>query len=253
MALNLNKQPEKKTDVKEEKVVAEAPATEGAEVTYGTACGDLAFVCPLGNPANPDSTRTKLPDGTVDVKTTSTIVGYKFKLLKDMDIPNCGTNDGFIKDPMNFEKIDWKAHKAGDVVALTPFETAYLLSQPQFNGSCTGGEIPVSCVYLNKAIQGKQGLATVSAAASTPRVSLRAANGSIKSHAIEDVLTYVLEKQENGVNRKIKTIKPGFEKWAPLAKNNVRKATGGSRKAVDPTKVANKNATAFLAYVNSRK
>lgn len=262
MALNING---KKKDVAEaavaeavvEEAVQEAVAAPAVDMEIlGTARAKLAFVCPLGDPSNPDTTKITLPDGSPSKKVTSTIVGYKFRVLEEMMVPDCGTNDGFKKDAMNYDNIDgWKKAAAGEVIKLTPFETALLLSQPQFNGGCEGGEKPVSCVYQKNAPKTKDGkVATVSAASGTPRVSLRANVGSIKDFDIEDVLTY--EKVEvNGVTRKKRTIISGFEKWAPLAKDTAKKVAGGSREkaSADPTKVANENAAHFLAFVNSRK
>lgn len=254
MALNVN--PKAVAPKKEaapvataEAPVAETQATEDGTV-YGSARNDLAFVCPLGDPSNADTTRVKGADGQVSTKVTSTIVGYKFKVLKDMMIPDCGTNEGFRSDAMNYDKIDaWRQAKAGEIIALTPFETALLLSQPQFNAGCDGGEKPVSCVY----IVGKKGKADgISAVAKTPRVSLRAQTGSIKDFDIEDVLTY--EKIEvNGVARKKRTIKPGFEKWAPLAASVTRVAGSAKKAGVNKTNLANDNAKAFLAFVNAKK
>lgn len=224
------------------------------EVKFGSARKDLSFIQPLGDPSNPDTTRVKLPSGEDSKKVTSTIVGYRFKVNKDMQIPDCGTNEGFKNDPMNYKDINWIDVKAGTTINLTPFETALLLSQPQFNGGCDGGEIPVSCVYQTKGLKTKSGqVATASAAAAVPRVSLRAANGSIKDSEIDDVLTFT-KQVINGVTRKIRTIKPGYEKWSPLAATSVRKATGGRTGSdVDPTTVANKNAQAFLAFVRAKK
>jgi hypothetical protein len=232
----------------------EAPVAENA--VYGTARKDLAFVCPLGDPSNPDTTKVKLPDGGEDKKVTSTIVGYRFKVLADMKVPDCGTNDGLKGDLMNYDNVDnWRDAKKGEEIDLTPFETALLLSQPQFNGGCEGGEKPVSCVYQNKFLKNKDGaVEKASAAASTPRVSLRATTGSIKDFDIIDVLTFTRKEDENGRVRKDRVINPGFEKWAPLAAAKVRKSAGGRAKAeADPTKVANANAQAFLNFVNSRK
>lgn len=259
MALQINKN---KPEVKATENVAQgvevqetAPVVEEnkANVKYGIARNDLSFVCPLGDPSNPDTTRIKLPGGGEDRKVTSTIVGYKFQVNKDMKVPNCGTNEGFKNDPMNYKEVAWADAKVGDIIKLTPFETALILSQPEFNGGCDGGEKPVTCVYQTKLLKTKAGeVATASAAAAIPRVSLRAATGSIKDFDIEDVLTFT--KQElNGVTRKIRTIKPGFEKWAPLAAAVVRKTSGGNKDSVDPTSVANKNAQAFLAFVNRKK
>lgn len=244
----------------------EAPVTEEVTnvaeeegVVYGSDRMKLAFLCPLGDPSQNDTTTIKTPDGKKDKKVTSTIVGYKFKVLEAMQVPDCGTNEGLKDDPMNYAEIDkWREAQAGEEIYLTPFETALLLSQPRFNSGCDGGEKPVYCVYQNKSIKTKNGkVATASAAAQTPRVSLRATVGSIKDFDIEDVLTF--EKVEiNGVPRKKRALKPGeqYKKWAPLAVQAVGKSTGkkaGGRAAVDPTKQANKNAMAFLAYVNSRK
>lgn len=232
-----------------------AQAEVAKDVVFGTARKSLAFVRPLGDPSNPDTTRVKAEDGTESRKVTSTIVGYKFKVLEDMQVPDCGTNEGFKNDPMNFvNPNNWVAVKAGTEICLTPFETALLLSQPQFNGGCEGGEKPVSCVYQTKTLKTKAGeVAKASAAAATPRVSLRAIGGSIKDFDIEDVLQFT-NKVTNGVTRKIRTINPGFEKWSPLAAQNVRK-TGGSKGSAtaNAKEVANKNAQAFLSFVNSRK
>lgn len=243
-------------EVVKETVAPEVAAVENKEeVVYGAARKSLAFVRPLGDPSNPDTTRVKEEDGSESKKVTSTIVGYKFKVLEDMQIPDCGTNEGFKNDPMNYvDPNKWVAVKAGTEVNLTPFETALLLSQPQFNGGCEGGEKPVTCVYQNKSLKTRGGeVAKASAAAATPRVSLRAIGGSIKDFDIEDVLEF--DKQVvNGVTRKIRTIKPGYEKWSPLAAQAVRKTTGSKGSATANAKeVANRNAQAFLSFVNSRK
>lgn len=272
MALQINdkKEAKKVKPEPEKKVVAEAAevneavAVEEAEgevskdgVRFGSARGDLAFLQPLGNPADPDTTRIDLDDGTKGKKVTSTIVGYKFKVLKDMMVPDCGTTEDMKKDLMCFvDPNKWVPAKAGDIIKLTPFETALLLSQPQFNGGCDGGEKPVICVYQNRAIKTKKGeVSKVSAMNRSPRVSLRAAaaNGSIKDFDIEDVLTY--EKVTiNGVVRKKCTLKEGFEKWAPLAASTVRRSTSGERtgrSVKNSANIANKNAQAFLAFVAS--
>lgn len=241
---------EKKEVVTEE---AAAPvATEGK--VYGARRKDLAFVCPLGDPSNPDTTKIDAPDGSKGKKVTSTIVGYKFEVLADsLMIPDCGTNEGLRKDPMNYDVVEkWAEHKKGDIVALTPYETALLLSQEDFNGGCDGGQKPVTCVYQIKSIRNKNGgVATTSAVAQIPRVSLRATTGSIKDFDIEDVLTFT-KTEVNGVTRKNRVIKEGYEKWAPLCVAAQRKATS-ARGPVDSSKVANKNAMAFLAFVNAKK
>lgn len=253
MALEIKKGAEPK-EVKEE-VKAPVAVEEG---NYGADRAKVAFVAPLGDPSNQDTTKVKLEDGTESKKVTATIVGYRFKLMEDLMVPDCGTNELFKKDPMNFVNVDgWKQGKKGDIIDLTPFETALLLSQPSFNGGCDGGEKPVVCVYSIKQPKAKDGsVATVSAAAATPRVSLRAQTGSIKDFDIINVLEFEKTTLENGQIRKKRTLNKGFEKWAPLAAETTRKSGGAKRgkgEAADPTKVANKNAQAFLQFVESRK
>lgn len=236
-----------------EETKAEAPATP-ADFEFGKDRKKLAFVRPLGDPSNKDTTRLNSPDGTASVKTTPTIVGYKFKVLEDLRIPDCGTNEGFKNDPMNFENPDnWIDVKAGTEVNLTPYETALLLSQPEFNGGCDGGEKPVICVYMDRATKSRAGeVARVSSTTRVPRVSLRAATGSIKDFDIEHVLEYEVVKTGN-TNRKIRTLNPGFEKWAPLAMNKPKKTSSATASSDSAREVAHQGAQSFLAYVNRRK
>lgn len=253
MPLQIPNAKEKKETVApatEAKVAATAETAE--KKVYGSMRKNLAFVKPLGDPSNADTTTVTAPDGTKTKKVTSTICGYKFKVLADMKVPDCGTNEGFKKDPMNFVEIDnWRDAKEGEIIALTPYETALLLSQESFNGGCEGGEKPVSCVYQIKSVLNKSG-ESLKNPTQVPRVSLRAATGSIKDFDIEDVLTFTAQ-QVNGVTRKNRVINKGFEKWIPLCKATTRTAQGSKDKSFDPTSVANKNAQAFLAFVNAKK
>lgn len=262
MALNLNgSKPVEKQQ--EEKVVEKTTATPEVgtekptfdESVCGTASKDLAFVMPLGNPAKKDTTSKTLDDGTKGKIETPALCGYRFKLLKDMLIPDCGTDDRLANDLMNFTKVDWVQKKAGEEVDLTFFETAALLSQPQFNGYCLGGEIQVGCVYKLDATVTKGGVEKVSGSTSAPRVSLRPLQqGSIKDNGIIPVLEVERKVRENGTVRMIKTIIPGFEKWAPLAKNATPK-TGASKARGDKAQgtAFNPKAAAFMAFVQSQQ
>jgi hypothetical protein len=238
-------------------VAAETQVVENETATpkYGYDRKKLAFVCPLGDPSNPDITKRVGKDGKEDVKTTSTIVGYKFEVLEDLRIPDCGTNEKFKKEPMNYVDSDkWIDVKAGTVVCLTPFETALLLSQPGFNGGCEGGEKAVTCSYAFKAPKSKTGAVSVSAMMETPRVSLRAVQGSIKDHIIEDVLTHTDVKNANGRVSKVRNLKPGFEKWAPLAQTADRRSvSSGALKAKKDGTTINENAVKFLKFVENAK
>lgn len=216
-------------------------------VKYGSKRKSLAFVKPLGDASNPDTTKIKDSD---EKKVTSTIVGYEFEVLEDgLKIPDCGTTEAFKNDPMNYKEINFKVAKKGDKVALTPFEMALLLSQPEFNGGCDGGEIPVLCVYQKpKIASAKSG--AVSSVTKTPRVTLRAATGSIKDHSIFDIITFT-KTTVNGVTRKNRSVVAGYEKWAPLAATATRTTSGG--KSQNDATVANLGAQAFLQFVKNRK
>lgn len=247
-----------KKEVAQEKVAEQntANAEVVEDVTRGEDREYLAFICPLGDPSQQDTTKVTLEDGSVSKKVTSTIYGYKFKVLKDMRIPECGTDERFKNEPMNFLTADkWVDVKAGTVVCLTPFETALLLSQPRFNGGCDGGEKPVNCVYNFKSPKTKNGTAVALATNYIPRVSLRGVNGSIKEFDIEDVLTCTKEVDANGRTHITRTIKPGFEKWIPLTLSKQRKSTGrsGNKVKADPRKVANSKAEMFLKAIQNRK
>lgn len=253
MGLDLNVKPKTAKAEAAKEAAKEVKVQEGATPVaskdtsnYGSKRNAIAFVRPLGDPSDPDTTTTEV-NGEKTTKVTSTIVGYKFKALEDIKIPNCGTTEAFKRNPMDYETLDWIDVKAGTEFALTPFETAFLLSQPEYNGGCDGGERPVNCSYARKALKMKDS-DKISAVQQVPRVVLRAATGSIKDFDIEDVLTF--EKVTvNNVTRKKREIKPGFEKWAPLAAVATRKARVKSETDVN---TVNRNAEAFLNFVKAK-
>lgn len=256
MGLNLNKKDAKTeekvqaTPVAEEKEVVETSSEAGAvDTELSSGRDDLAFIKSLGDPSNPDTTTIKnketgLPESK---KVTSTIVGYQFKALKDMKVPDFGIPQNLKTNLMDFaDSTNYRDVKAGEVFNLTIFETGALLSERRFNGACTGGETPVSVIYQKKSSKAKSGdVVTVSASMKAPRIALRTATGSIKDHEIEDVLTFE-DVVVGGMKRKRRTIKPGFEKWESLAKAEVRKASGRSK---ENRNVENEGAASFRAYM----
>ena len=237
--LKVGSTPEVKQD---EKVKVEAEAKANVNVTpedaseYGVKSDTLVFEGPLGDPSQDDEYQ-----GNKIAK----IVGYAFSSKEDIVIPDCGTNAGFKQDAMNYENIEGtKKVKAGEKFALTPFETALLISRKEYNGQATGGKVQVSARYQFKGNKTKSG--EVVKVAATPRVSLVGVGTSIKEIKMTNVLTFKAVKNENGQTRKERTIVKGFEKWAPLAAAAVRKpreSAGTSKAAV------NKNAQAFMAFV----
>lgn len=241
--------------VTEEKVEEAAVAEGTADKTiYGSKRMTLAFKRPLGNPADKDTTTFKKADGQEETLIKPRIVGAVFECLEDMKVPNFGTTEKFREDPMDYEDLNrWVDAKKGEEVYLTPAEFAVLLSQPEFNGGCDGGEIPCFCVYAEKALKAKSGLTSV---ASLPRVALRIHNGSIKQLEYENVLDFEQVKTEGNATRNIKHLKEGdkYAKWAPLAVNATGKsARAGRAGKVQDTNKVNERAERFLRFVNARR
>lgn len=219
----------------------------------------IEFIASLGDPSNDDVTTKKQPDGTEQKVVTPTIVGYQFKALEDMEIPDCGLTIGFKKDAMNYdpEKMQNKRMaKAGEIINLTPFETALLLSPPEFNGKVCGGDKVLYLVYNQKSLRRKDGtLNTVSDATRFPRAALRAEKGkSVRDYPIVNVLTYEDAVAPNGSKIKNRTIIAGFEKWDVLCQKSVRTSAGGSGRTskADGRKQYHDGASVFMSIYNAK-
>lgn len=244
-----------------EKAVAEAtakaqmPVQEVNPEVLGSKSGTIAFVAALGDPSRDDITPAN-PEKGIERRVDPTIVGYAFKALEDMLVPDCGAPEDLKENPMAYvDAHGTKQVKAGDTFYLTRFETGMLLSPEEFNGRATGGEMPVAVSYTIYGAKAKDGsTAKVSDATRVPSVALRPAKTgmSIKDIAMINVLDFTTTKAENGQTRKKRTIKAGFEKWASLCKERTSapRANSGSSEA---KATRNRNAATFLAIVNSKK
>lgn len=240
---------------------AEAPKAKAAaaavasvekidEDIIGSKSHTIAFVAALGDPSRDDITPKENKDGTTTKSVDPVIVGYRFKVLEDMEVPDCGAGPDMKDNVMTYvDSNGKKAVKAGTLVDLTKFETAMLLSPPEFNGKATGGEKAVTCAYQTNARRLPDGtVSKVSSAVAVPSVSLRAVGGSIKDFEMIPVLTFDREQSANGVKKVNKKIIPGFEKWESLCRVATRRSSTGS--AAGAKKVErNKGAEAFLAIV----
>lgn len=232
--------------VTENQVTAEQDIHEAGDASKLESLADkLYLVAPLGDPSNPDTTNE---NGVK--KVTSTIVGYRMKCDVDLQVPDVAVGDDFKKNLMSFtgDPQATRLVKAGEEFDLTRFEAGMLLSRDEFNGKALGGDKPVVCSYNMSVKKGSTGaVMTTSGATSIPSISLRAANkgASIKDFPIIDVLDYTVTKGENGVPRKNRTIKPGFEKFAALCATAVRTPSANAG-AGAKAQVRNKGAEAFL-------
>lgn len=260
MKLQLDKknQVEAKKDVQETAkevgnaaVDAKAPVKEVDSSVLGSKSNTVAFVAALGDPSRDDITPEDKTKGTPR-RVDPTIVGYAFEALEDMEVPDCGTLDDFKNNPMSYnpEMVqNKKAVKKGEKFNLTRFETGMLLSPEPFNSKATGGEVPVIVAYTKYQNTNKVdgSVAKVSKSSRIPSVSLRPAKTgmSIKDIPMIPVLDFTTEKLPNGGTKKIRTIRPGFEKWAPLCKVNESASKGRSTASANRV-TRNKNADIFL-------
>ena len=240
-------------------VEAEAPITgEDAGKEFGWNSDKLELVAPLGDPSKPDSTPVKQADGTVKKVVTSTIVGYRFRASIDLEVPDVAPGDDFKNNLMSYTGDVNKTRKvpAGTEFDLTKFETGLLISRAEFNGRATGGDKPVMCSYTQVGKKDSKGnLVSTASANQIPGVALRALNNgqSIKDYKFIDVLDFtVIQDPARKVTRKKRTIRPGFEKFAALAKEVARAPRASSGAVADANK-RNTNAEAFLKIVGAKK
>lgn len=247
----------KATQAKEvNKAVVDAVAAPEEKVNtdiLGSKSASVAFVAALGDPSRDDIT-IRTVNGKETRQVGPTIVGYRFKALEDMEVPDCGTEIDLKADPMAYQNPDGrKAVKAGETFDLTRFETGLLMSPPEFNAKVTGGEMQVVCTYQVKGKKTAEGVAKISDATQLPMVSVRImGTGSIKDVPMVNVLNCQKTTAENGVTRKTRTPIAGFEKWASLCKETVRRTSGGAT-AATPAKTWNQGAKTFMNILAAKK
>lgn len=212
---------------------------------------NLEFICALGDPSRMEKGKKKDSDtGKVTPKT----VGAKFRVLSRLQIPESPPQEDFAKNLMSFDKddIQWVWHEAGDIVNLTPFEYGLLLSQPNFNTFCLGGDRPV-CLTITSARKDKGALNAIT---KLPRVTLRpyGTTQTYKDTTIEPVLECktVIVNELTGQRKKVKTIIEGYEKWEPLTiQGESKRGRKAKSKTADPTKTPNEKAKTYLEMLNT--
>ncbi len=184
----------------------------------------LEFVCCLMDPAK----KLVRTEGGKAMPTCA-IVGYKFKLLQDMQIPfePYKKNAKYFYDTM---PVIWKDYKAGDIVQVTVMGMGRLLSQPEFDGEVSGGDIKY---YLSSYRSKNQPMAR-------PTLKKVDKTGSIKNSA-----EFVASALTQSASRSRYVVKPEFEEqfgglYRPLKKDS----------ELDGAKHSSQTALAFAAYYN---
>lgn len=270
----------KATGAKAEKKVASRAVTEEAKVAAGNITQDeanlkagmevgdqaandkvgelsdkLHFIAALGDPSRDDITPASA-DGKKEKRVDPTIVGYQFKAEIDLEVPDCPPDADFsatnLMSCTRGTEENTRHVKAGEVFNLTKFETAMLISRPEFNARATGGDRRVYCSYPSTQRLSANGkIAKTSSTNAIPTIALKAESGSIKDYEMVPVLSYTKEVV-NGRTKKTRTIIPGFEKWAALCADRVATRATGT-KAATKANVRNEGAAAFLAIAKNRK
>lgn len=190
----------------------------------------LAFVCSLGDPSESDRAEFKR-NGKVETRHLSRIIGYRFKVLEDVMVPDFGTTERFNGKRLNNAKDmnNWVEAKAGEIVDFTRVELLALMSQDTFNMEITGGEYPVRLAVAfarlsNLSPDDPEQLPDVS-------LSMKDRKSSIKDLPILDVLDY--ERSNDGKMFAVgtRTLKPEFEgtKFAPRALARTATTLSGTR------------------------
>jgi hypothetical protein len=114
-----------------------AQMSEDQKAVEGSKSDKVAFVCALGDPNRKQArveNKTSVPSFVV--------VGYKFKVLEDMDVPFAPLKQG-MKSILDVEPATTKHVSAGTIVALNIVETAMFISQIEFAGKFSGEGIEV--------------------------------------------------------------------------------------------------------------
>lgn len=220
---------------------------------FGDRSKDLAFVCSLGDPSVSDATKINGKPVTL-----SRIIGYRFRALADMTVPDFGTTARFNGTRLNDAEVTdrFRDVKAGETFDLTRVETMALLSREEFGMCATGNpEAPVQLVVRF----GKAGTEAPQTSAQLPDSQLNLMSGaafkSIKELEIIDVLDYVPNKDGGTFASGTRTLKPEFEgtKFAPRALNvEQRMARRGKSGGVNADKRKNVNQAAAIQTLFAR-
>lgn len=114
-----------------------AQMSDDEKAKEGSHTDDVSFICALGNPKK----KAKRKEGGKDLASWA-VVGYGFKANADIKVPRANLKKG-CKSEMDVEPITWEDVKAGEVFYLNRYETGVLITQLDYAGTFTGGDMPV--------------------------------------------------------------------------------------------------------------
>lgn len=116
-----------------------AQMTDDQKQAEGSKSDKVAFVCALGDPARKQArveNKTSIPSYVV--------VGYKFKALEDMTVPQANLKKQGRKNLLDTEEPTERQVKAGQEFHLNLVETAMLISRVEYAGRFSGEGVQVA-------------------------------------------------------------------------------------------------------------
>lgn len=205
--------------------------TDDEKAIEGTASDKVAFVCTLGDPNKNQSRQAQK-----EAVPSKTVVGYKFKLLEDMEVPKAPLKPDW-KDLIDYQgPMTLEPHKAGEVIALNIPEMAMFITMDKFAGKFTGDGRAVSI----------SGASSENRAVPFPTLKF-VGGGSVKEN-MEMIADMVgTEKGGKGTPK----IKPEYAEKFGMIYNKVSMKKTSAKKAGGSEASANL-AAAFRSYFQNR-
>lgn len=224
-----------------------------ADQEYGQNSDSIEVVATLGDPTSTDTATIdiKKDDGTTerrkDVKPRT--VGYKLRNVSDKPVQYA--EYGLTEDFKHGDRLNHndehviKTIAPGETAQLTIYEAAVLIASPEYNARFTGGDIKVSANF--SAGRDKDGLDSAKETTAHVRFQVIDTPGvSIRDLPAEEILTF--EKTDNNGRTvyKNRQIKPGYEKFAPVAARKRKQATSTRSSSASKANVRSTAAEQFF-------
>lgn len=198
----------------------------------------VGIIALLGDPTDKDTAHRNVPqaDGTTkrEKHEMSRTIGYTIKNFSDEPVEYLEfglTQDYKKSDRLNHGDDPVQKQLApGEEANLTIYEAAVLASAPEYNGRFNGGDVKFSAAFSQ--IKSKDGLESASENKATVRFQVVDTEGvTLRDMPVTDVLDFTKSEGANGRPRYTnRTIKEGFEKFAPVAARE-RRSTRSRRSA----------------------
>lgn len=211
--------PVENTVAKDRDVLAAETVSKVDQSKIGTLSGAIELIGTVSDPSKKDKEVKKNKEGQiVDENVIGRIIGYRFKALQEVTIPDVGTTVYFKEDEMDFDPKTIKntrVVKKGEEFNLTKFETALLLISPEYNAILTEGKYASTLVVQE--LKGEQ-LRKDNRPKFPKSVYLKGNDVSIRKAPQFPAISVKKDKKTGQLE---KTVNPGFEKWSAFARKRI--------------------------------